>query len=327
MILVTGGAGFIGSCLVARLNEAGKTDILVADRLGTEGKWLNLAKRKIRHVVHKDDLFKWLDNDYASEPIEAVIHMGACSSTAERDVDYLMRNNVQYTMRLWQMCARRQIPFIYASSGATYGMGERGFSDDHAGVDTLRPIAAYGYSKHLFDQWALAQKDAPPFWAGLKFFNVYGPQEYHKGSMLSMPYRAYQQIKETGRLRLFKSYDANYADGKQLRDFVYVMDVVDVMTHFMTHAQKIPSGIYNVGTGRAESWLDVAHAVFEAMGKKPAVDFMEMPEEMRARYQYFTQADLTKLRDKARYTKTFKSVNEGCQDYVRRFLAAEDSYL
>lgn len=326
MIVVTGGAGFIGSALVWKLNESDHEDILVVDELGTDHKWRNLAKRRIKDVLHKDDFLTWLER--SKEAIEAVFHMGACSSTTEQDADYLIRNNHQYSVRLFEYCRDRAIPYIYASSAATYGAREKDFSDDHdLTLRELQPINKYGFSKHLFDCWALRQKKAPPFWAGLKFFNVYGPNEYHKGAQASVVFHAFPQIRDKGALRLFKSYKAGIADGDQRRDFVYVKDVVNVMDHLWRQGHASMSGIYNCGTGEARAFLDLGRATFAAMGKKPAFEMIEMPENIRSQYQYFTAADLTKLRHKAGYKAPFMSLEEGVRDYVQNYLTKDDAYL
>ncbi len=328
MFIVTGGAGFIGSVLVWKLNQLGIDDIVIVDRLGSGAKWQNLVKRKFRRLLHKDEFHGWLRGEGARSMIDAVFHMGASSATTESDVDYLVRNNLNYSVALWDFCRENGVPFIYASSASTYGGGERGFSDADAKVAELRPQHPYGFSKQKFDQWALAQEAAPPRWAGLKFFNVYGPQEYHKGAQASVVHHWVPQIQATGRVRLFKSAKAGIADGEQKRDFVYVKDVVDVAWHCYRDHRNARSGIYNVGTGAARTFLDLARATLAAMGKSPdAVDFFPMPEHLRSQYQYFTEADLTKLRAHAAYDRPFTTLEAGVDEYVRCFLAGEDPYL
>lgn len=328
MIVVTGGAGFIGSAFVWRLNQEGFDDILVVDHLGTGPKWKNLGKRRIVNCLHKDDLTQWLQKYAKSSAIEAIFHLGACSSTTERDADYLMRNNVHYSMDLFEFAAREGIPFIYASSAATYGAGEAGYTDEMSGIARLRPINPYGYSKHLFDCWALRQKTKPPVWVGLKYFNVFGPQEYHKGSQASVVYHAFPQIRDHGQLKLFKSYRPDYRDGEQKRDFVYVKDVVDVMYHIFRQRTKVTSGIYNLGSGLARTWKDLGAAVFGALEKGQAkFEFIEMPDNLRGQYQYFTEAPLTNLRSALSYDREFMTLENAINDYVQNHLLQSDQYL
>ncbi|MEI6397517.1 MAG: ADP-glyceromanno-heptose 6-epimerase [Pseudomonadota bacterium] len=328
MIIVTGGAGFIGSALIWKLNENDVSDIVVVDRMGTGPKWKNLVKREISDIVHKDHFFDWLDKLPKGKRIEAVFHMGACSSTTETDMDYLVENNLHYSMRLWDFCAQNKIPFIYASSAATYGAGENGFKDDLKGVSALRPINQYGYSKQLFDVWALSQKTKPPFWAGLKFFNVYGPQEYHKGAQASVILHAFPQVRDKKSLKLFKSYQPDYRNGEQKRDFIYVKDVVDVMLHLYQTRRLAVSGIFNLGSGKARTFTDLGRSVFKALGhKKESFEWIEMPESIRGQYQYFTEATLDELRRRTGYKGKFTSLEDGIADYVGNYLANEDPYL
>lgn len=325
MIVVTGGAGFIGSAFVWKLNQEGVDNIVVVDHLGTDHKWKNLAKRKIYDIVHKDHFFTWLER--YQQDITAVIHMGACSTTTEEDADYLIDNNHHYSMKIFEFCSKRQIPLIYASSAATYGAREKDFKDDHAFSQTeLQPINKYGYSKYIFDSWALKQKSQPSFWAGLKFFNVYGPGEYHKGGQASVVYHAVPQIRETGSLRLFKSHRPDIAHGEQQRDFVYVKDVVDVMYYMYTQQKRCPNGLYNVGTGTARAFADLGKAVFQAMNVGPKIDWIDMPKNIRNQYQYYTQADMSKLR-KTGYDRPFQSLEDGIRDYVQNYLLHDDPYL
>ena len=327
MIVITGGAGFIGSVLLWRLNQLGRKDLIVVDALRTGDKWQNLVKRQIWGVIHKDEFLSWLESAPEAKKIEVIVHMGACSSTTERDVDYLNTNNTQYTMALFTYCQKQKIPFIYASSAATYGNGEHGYSDDPAKTPLLRPINPYGWSKQLFDTWALAQKETPPFWCGLKFFNVYGPNEYHKEGMQSLVAKAVPQIQENGILRLFKSYRDGIGHGEQQRDFIYVKDVVDVLVHLLENTKKAKSGIYNLGTGKARSFADLARAVFQAMKREPNFEWIEMPENIRNQYQYFTQAEMDRFRKNLGYTKPFTSLEDGVREYVNEQLLLEDRYL
>lgn len=328
MFIVTGGAGFIGSTLVWKLNEQGLRDVVIADRMGTGPKWKNLAKRRFTTILHKNDLFPWLESEGARPDVEAVFHLGASSSTTETDVDYLVQNNLNYSIKLWQFCVDHEVPFIYASSAATYGDGELGFVDDPAKMPKLRAMNPYGFSKQKFDDWVMAQTSTPPFWAGLKFFNVYGPQEYHKGSQSSVVPQFVPQVQKSGKIRLFKSYRDGYADGEQKRDFVYVKDCVDVMWHLFESQRSARPGIYNIGSGQARSWNDLARSVFKAMNVSPAkIEFIDMPENLRSQYQYFTEASLTNLRERAGYKKAMTTLEDGVADYVQNYLVADDPYL
>lgn len=329
MIIVTGGAGFIGSALVWKLNQQGVTDLVVADHFDNGPKWKNLVKRRVAKFLHKDELFDWLEGEGRRLSIDAIFHMGASSSTTEIDVDYLVRNNINYTMRLWTYCTEYGVPFIYASSASTYGDGERGFDDNVAGIPDLRPQHPYGFSKQKFDDWAIQQVRQPPFWAGLKFFNVYGPQEYHKGSQSSVVYQFVPQVKATHAIKLFKSYREGFADGEQARDFVYVKDCVDIMWHlYQKGSRGADSGIYNVGSGKARTFVDLARAVFQSMEIKPEkLDFIDMPEVLRGQYQYFTEAKLDRLRQSGGYTAPMTSLEDGVRDYVRGYLLSDDAYL
>lgn len=315
MIIVTGGAGFIGSCVVRTLNDAGMTDILIVDNVAQTDKWLNLRNKRYLSYVHKSVFLQELP-DYQN--VSAVIHLGAQSATTEKDFDYLWSNNFAYTKALWNYCAEKQIPFIYASSAATYGDGAEGF-DDRMDIDRLLPLNGYGYSKQVFDLWVKHQAAKfPKQHVGLKFFNVYGPNEYFKGGMASMIFHGYRQIRESGCIRLFRSCNPNYADGGQLRDFVYVKDVCDVILWLLEHPQV--SGLFNVGTGRAQSFRELAEATFHALGMEPRVEYIDMPEHLREKYQYYTQAEMSKLRD-AGYDKPFMDLESGARDYVTGYLA------
>ncbi|MBO4751088.1 MAG: ADP-glyceromanno-heptose 6-epimerase [Lachnospiraceae bacterium] len=318
MIIVTGGAGFIGSCLIRTLNDAGITDIIIADNIASTEKWRNLRNKKYVKYVHKTKLFSELP-EY--ENVTAVIHLGACSSTTERDFDYLWENNVEYSKRLWEYCAERQIPFLYASSAATYGDGSQGFRDD-CDIDCLLPLNGYGYSKQCFDQWTLNQaKTAPKQHVGLKFFNVYGPNEYCKGSMASMVFHGYHQIQKDGEIRLFKSYRPDYADGMQLRDFVYVKDVCQVILWFLEHPEV--SGLFNIGTGKAQSFSMLAESIFKALGLPASIRYIDMPTTLRPNYQYYTQAEMAKLRA-AGYGLPFTELEDGVFDYVKNYLSKNE---
>lgn len=318
MILITGGAGFIGSVLAKKLNELGHTDLVIVDKLESSTKWKNLRGIKYSEYIHADELFNGEYDDLISEA-DIVFHMGACSATTEKDVDFLMRNNVAYTKALWRFAAAKNIPFIYASSAATYGDGDDGYSDDHAKIPTLLPLNPYGYSKQLVDEWILKEEHKPDHWFGLKFFNVYGPNEYHKEDMRSLVHKAFEQINEKGSVKLFKSHKPNFKDGEQLRDFIYVKDVVRVMLELADPDKASHSGVYNLGTGKARSFHDLVKATFNAMGKTPNIEFIDMPESIRNQYQYYTQAEMQKLY-KAIPDMKFTSLEDGVTDYVKNYL-------
>ncbi|HPD57324.1 MAG TPA: ADP-glyceromanno-heptose 6-epimerase [Smithellaceae bacterium] len=323
MIIVTGGAGFIGSAFVWKLNQQGVDDIIIVDQLGSDDKWKNLVNRRFTDCLHKDDFIKIVQEDKGPWKVRAVIHMGACSSTTERDADYLWENNYLYSRRVAEWSLRHNIRFIYASSAATYGDGTLGFSDDHEKIGSLKPINMYGYSKHVFDLWVLKNKLENKM-TGIKFFNVFGPNEYHKGDMTSVIYKAFNQIRETGKVRLFKSYKKEYPHGGQLRDFVYIKDCVDVMWWFLNNPDA--NGIYNLGTGKARTWKDLIKAVFAAMERKTNIQFVEMPEAIRKQYQYFTEAQMNKLKT-AGYAVNFAPLEETVRDYVVNYLQNPDPYL
>lgn len=326
MIVITGGAGMIGSIIAWQLNtELQRSDLIIVDRMTHEDQWQNLVKRQYAQYLDKDQLLNFLEK---RDDIEAVIHMGAISATTERDFNKLVADNIHYSQALWHYCTAQQIPFLYASSAATYGDGANGYDD--ASIENLRPLNGYGYSKHFFDQWVLKQtaNKTPPAWAGFKFFNVYGPNEYHKERMASVALHSFNQFNSTGTVKLFKSHKAGYEDGMQLRDFVYVKDVADVVLHFLKSAmnkQAFTSGIYNIGTGQARSFKDLATAVMVSLVKTPHITFIDMPTDLQGRYQYFTQANMAKLRA-AGYTKPFSSLEDGVKDYVQNYLTQDDAY-
>jgi ADP-L-glycero-D-manno-heptose 6-epimerase len=321
MIAVTGGAGFIGSAVIHALNKRGMDDILAVDHLGTSSKWKNLRGLTFSDYREKDDFIYQVRSGGLPE-IEAIIHMGACSATTEADATYLVRNNFQFTKDLALYCADRGIRFIYASSAATYGDGSKGFCDDESRLDELRPLNMYGYSKQLFDLWAKRMGLLSSV-AGLKFFNVYGPNEYHKADMRSFVHKGFEQIIASGRLSLFRSHNPEYKDGCQKRDFIYVKDAVSSVLFFLDNRNV--SGIFNVGAGNARTWLDLANAIFFALGMEPAIDFIDMPDILMDKYQYFTQADISKLM-KAGFVNEPASLEESVRDYVQGYLV-RDAHL
>ena len=325
MLLVTGGAGFIGSNVVAALNEAGRSDIVVNDVLGTDQKWRNLAKRQVTDVVAPADLFRWLDG----RKLDAVVHMGAISDTTATDADLVMENNFRCSMRLLDWCTAAGVPFIYASSAATYGDGAQGFNDEWSpdALQKLKPMNLYGWSKQLFDQ-AVAERfmkkeKLPPQWAGLKFFNVFGPNEYHKGEMMSLVAKRFDDAKAGRAVRLFKSHREGVGDGEQRRDFIYVDDAVAVVRWLMETPSV--SGIFNVGTGRARSFRDLISSLFRALGLEPKIEYIDMPENIRGQYQYFTEAKVENIR-RAGYNAGFTPLEDAVGQYVTRFLDTQDRY-
>lgn len=328
LILVTGGAGFIGSNIVARLGESGAYDVAVCDHFGDASlaKWRNIAKHPVADIVTPAALPEWLAAH--RRELAAIVHMGAISATTEPDVDSIVANNFVLSRDLWRFCAEHGVRLIYASSAATYGDGAQGFSgfDDEASLSALRPLNAYGWSKATFDLYAIRQAQkgaAPPQWAGLKFFNVYGPNEYHKGAMKSVAAHIWPKVAAGDGVTLFKSHRPDYVDGGQLRDFVYVRDAAEVVAWLLDSPNV--SGIYNLGSGQARSFADLAKAVFEAAGRDPAITYDDMPEGLRAQYQYFTQADVSRLRQ-AGYSRPFTSLEAGITDYVAGYLAKSDPY-
>ena len=321
MHIVTGGAGFIGSGFVYELNMMGIDDIIIVDNLGKTDKWKNMVNLRFSEYLHKDAFIPRLKRgDFTG--IESIIHMGACSSTTEPDADYLMSNNLDFSVSLARYCQKYSIRFIYASSAATYGDGNLGFSDDHEQMDILKPLNMYGFSKHLFDMWVKKQGLLTRF-AGLKFFNVFGPNEYHKGDMQSVVRKAFFEIRDTGKVRLFKSYHPDYRHGEQQRDFIYLKDCLKVMAWLLE--KRDINGIFNLGAGKARTWNDLAKAVFQAMNLEPDIEYIDMPIELRGKYQYYTCAPMEKL-SKAGWNEVFYSLEDGIKDYVQNYLM-KNSYL
>ncbi len=315
MIVVTGAAGFIGSCLVSRLNQAGYNDIVVVDDFSKTEKDQNLVGKTLVSKVGRNGFIKWFE-DFGSE-VDFVFHIGARTDTTEFDTAIFDELNVNYSKDVWNLCTKFSIPLVYASSAATYGLGEFGYKDDHAIVGKLKPLNPYGDSKNDFDKWVLEQTETPPFWAGLKFFNVYGPNEFHKGRMASVIFHAFHQIGKTGGMKLFRSHNPDYTDGGQLRDFVYVKDVVEVCLYLMTTPPN--SGIYNLGSGTARTFLDLTKNTFKAMDKAEDISFIDTPADIRDKYQYFTEADMSKLIESG-YNVPFHTLEEGVADYVTNYL-------
>ncbi|MCS7052732.1 MAG: ADP-glyceromanno-heptose 6-epimerase [Ignavibacterium sp.] len=322
MIIVTGGAGFIGSAIVWRLNSLGYEQIIIVDELGTNDKWKNLVGLKFQEFIHKDNFISLVIEDSIDFPVEAIIHMGANSSTTEKDADHLFSNNYLYTQELAKYSLSKNIRFIYASSAATYGDGSLGFDDDESKLETLRPLNMYGYSKHLFDLWAKRNNILDKI-VGIKYFNVYGPNEYHKGEMRSVVHKAFEQVRDTGKVRLFKSLNPKYKDGEQMRDFIYVKDAVDMTLHFLENKDK--NGLYNVGSGVARTWIDLVKALFNALEKPVNIEFIDLPEQLKEKYQYFTEANLSKIKS-AGYKKEINSLETGISDYVKNYLL-KNQYL
>ncbi len=315
-IIVTGGAGFIGSCLVRTLNDMGYTDLIIVDNICDSEKWRNLVNKKYIDYISRNEFLSKLPQ---MKNISHIFHMGACSSTTERNFDFLYKNNFEFTKILWKYCVEKNVKFYYASSAATYGDGTYGF-DDKMDISVLRPLNGYGYSKQLFDLWAEKQYDKPIQYCGFKFFNVYGPNEYFKGSMASVIFHSFNKIKETGEMGLFKSYLKDCPDGQQMRDFVYVKDLCKVMMYVMNN-QNI-SGLFNLGTGKARSFYDLCKSTFNAMNIPEKITYIDMPEKLRSKYQYYTQAEMGKLRETG-YTESFYSLENGITDYVQNYLAKD----
>jgi len=322
MIIVTGGAGFIGSAIVWRLNQLGSDNIIIVDELGTDEKWKNLVGLKFEDFINKHNFIEQIRIEKILYKVDAIIHLGANSSTTERDADHLLTNNYGYTETLARFCLKTNIRFIYASSAATYGDGKKGFEDNESKIDTLRPLNMYGYSKQLFDLWA-KRHGAFNKIVGLKYFNVYGPNEYHKGDMRSVVHKAFEQVRDTGKVRLYKSRKPEYKDGEQMRDFIYIKDTVDMTLFFLDKKDK--NGLFNIGAGKARTWNDLVKALFNAMGKPVNIEYIDLPDKLADKYQYFTEANLNKIRSIG-YTAPVTSLEDGVTDYVKNYLLKE-SYL
>ena len=337
MVVITGAAGFIGSIVAGELNQKGYNDLILVDDFSKKEKERNYIDLKYKSLVDRNIFFDWFKENH--EEVTFVVHLGARTDTTEFDWNVFQKLNVDYTETMFALCAEYQIPLVYASSAATYGNGELGYDDSHEVVEKLQPLNPYGRSKNEVDKWILKQTKQPPFWAGLKFFNVYGPNEYHKGRMASVIFHSFNQINATGKVKLFRSHRPDFADGQQLRDFIYVKDIASVIIFMISQqttvnrqqtlspeahssqliAQSLKSGIYNLGTGKARSFYDLAANTFKAMGKDVNIEFIDIPEDIRDKYQYFTEANMTKLRE-AGYDKEFTSLEDGVMDYVRNYL-------
>ncbi len=317
MIIVTGAAGFIGSCLVNKLNNKGYKDIILVDDFSNPEKNRNIEHKVFAEKVDRENFFHWMDKNHKN--IEFIFHIGARTDTTEFNVEVFNKLNLNYSKSVWSACTRYKIPLVYASSAATYGLGELGYTDDHSIIKDLKPLNPYGESKNDFDKWVLKQKQHPPYWTGLKFFNVYGPNEYHKDRMASVILHAYHQIKQTGMVKLFRSHNPNFEDGKQLRDFIYVKDVVNVI-YFLMNKQK-NAGIYNLGTGKARTFSDLVKATFKSLDLQPSIEFIDTPIDIRDKYQYFTEAKMDKLRGIG-YDDEFYSLEQGIEEYVQEFLVS-----
>ena len=321
MIIITGAAGFIGSCLVQKLNDEGYTDLVLVDDFSDAEQNKNFEGKRYTQQVDREVFVQWLKENQLH--VQFVFHLGARTDTTEFDYALLNRLNLDYTKEVWNTCVEFGLPLVYASSAATYGLGEHGYNDDETNLEQLKPLNPYGDSKNDFDIWALKQERKPYFWAGLKFFNVYGPNEYHKGRMASVIFHTYNQIQKAGEMKLFQSHNPEFKDGEQMRDFVYVKDVTDVM-YFLMHHRK-DSGIYNLGSGKARTFLDLATNTFKALGKEPKISFIPTPEDIRDKYQYFTEAKMEKLKTIG-YNKPFHSLEEGVEDYVKNYLSKQVYY-
>lgn len=325
MIIITGSAGFIGSVVVNCLNQNGKNDLILVDDFSKKNKERNYINSNYSQLINRDIFIDWLKENH--NEVDFIVHLGARTDTTEFDWSVFESLNVNYTKSLFSLCSDYSIPLIYASSAATYGNGEFGYIDNHDIVYKLQPLNPYGKSKNEVDKWVLQQEKQPPFWAGLKFFNVYGPNEYHKGRMASVIFHSFNQIKETGKVKLFRSHRPDFKDGEQLRDFIYVKDIASVIIFMIEKFQQnkpIESGLYNLGTGKARSFYDLAANTFRAMNKDVNIEFVDIPSDIRDKYQYYTEADITKLRS-AGYDKDFTSLEDGVYDYVKNFLIENHS--
>lgn len=321
MIIVTGAAGFIGSCLVSKLNQEGFKDIVIVDDFSNEEKNKNFEGKTYTHQIDRKYFIKWLkENEHL---VQFIFHIGARTDTTEFDKSIFDKLNLNYSKDIWNVCVEYGLPLVYASSAATYGLGEHGYEDNHEVVDKLVPLNPYGDSKNDFDKWALKQEKQPYFWAGLKFFNVYGPNEFHKSRMASVIFHAFKQINETEGMKLFQSHNPDYKNGEQQRDFVYVKDVVDVCLFLLNHRKD--SGLYNLGSGKARTFLDLVTNTFKAIDKEPNISFIPTPEDIRDKYQYFTEANMSKLKSIG-YDKPFHTLEEGVKDYVQNYLVDKKYY-
>lgn len=322
MIIVTGGAGFIGSALIWRLNQLGKEDIVIVDNFGKTDKWKNLLGLNYFEMIEIKEFLNRIIEDNLPFDVDCIVHLGACSDTTEKDGDFLLENNTKYSIELAKFCLPKKIKFIIASSAATYGDGSLGYDDDESTLLSLRPLNMYAYSKHMFDMWAYKEEIIDKITI-LKYFNVYGPNEYHKGEMRSVVHKAFEQIQKEGKIKLFKSYKKEYADGEQKRDFIYVKDAVEATLFFIQNPNV--NGLFNIGSGEARSWNDLARAVFSALNKEPKIEYIDMPEDIKEKYQYYTCANISKLR-KAGFSAKMHSLEEGVKDYVQNYLL-KNKYL
>lgn len=321
MIVITGAAGFIASCLVAKLNSEGYTNLVLVDDFSREEKKANYLEKQYLQLIERNEFLTWFEQN--AQSVNFIYHIGARTDTTEFDMAIFDELNVNYTKSIWTICTEHFIPMVYASSAATYGLGEYGYDDDESKINSLKPLNPYGDSKNEFDKWALSQGLTPPKWIGFKFFNVYGPNEFHKGRMASVIFHAFNQISEKGKVKLFRSHNPDYSDGGQLRDFVYVKDVVDVL--YFAHQAPVKNGIYNLGSGKARTFLDLANATFKALGKTADIEFIDTPADIRDKYQYFTEANMSKIIDQG-YAKPFTSLEDGVADYVTNYLVPK-AYL
>lgn len=321
MIVITGAAGFIGSCWVSKLNNEGYYDLILVDDFSNSEKNKNFEQKKYKLLVDRSDFISWLKENQLK--VQFVFHIGARTDTVEQNVDLFNKLNFHYSQEVWNVCSEYGIPLVYASSAATYGLGELGYEDDHAIIPKLKPLNPYGDSKNNFDNWVLLQEKKPSFWAGLKFFNVYGPNEYHKGRMASVIFHAYKSVLNTGEMKLFRSHNPEFKDGEQKRDFIYVKDVVNVFSFLMHHRKN--SGIYNLGSGKARTFLDLVNALFKEMNREPRISFVDTPEDIRKTYQYFTEAKMDKLINIG-YKESFYSLEDGISDYVKNYLITNQYY-